>query len=210
MNFDRIQKCGIVPVVALKETSKAIDLAKALLAGGIDVIEVTYRTSNAGDVIRLLRQEMPELMVGAGTVINMSQLENAFAANAQFVVSPGSNEQVIKECVSANIPMLPGVVTPTEIMLGLKHGINVFKFFPAGIYGGLKTIKALKGPFGDIQFVPTGGISAANLADYAVEKSILAVGGSWMVKSDLIETGDFERITELSRDAVDLWKKARG
>lgn len=209
MQFDKIQQCGIVPVVALKDTGKAVDLAKALKAGGIDVIEVTYRTPNASEVIELLRRDMPDLTVGAGTVINDEQLEQALDAGAEFVVSPGTDESVIKRCVDAGVAILPGVVTPTEIMVGMRYGLSVFKFFPAGIYGGLKTIKALRGPFGEIRFVPTGGISAANLVEYANEKSVLAVGGSWMVKSDLIDQGQFDRITELAKEATGIWKQVR-
>lgn len=209
MDFGRIERCGIVPVVAIPETSKAIELANALLAGGIDVMEITYRTPNASEVISLLRREVPNMHIGAGTVVNTTQLDAALKAGAEFVVSPGMDANLVKACVDSDVTVLPGAVTPTEIMVGLNLGLKVFKFFPSSIYGGLKTMQALRGPFGDIRFVPTGGISDQNLLEYASEKSILGVGGSWMVATNLIDQSRFDEVTARSAAAVHIWAKAR-
>lgn len=208
--MERVARCGVVPVIVLEEVSQAVPTARALLAGGIDVMEITFRTAAAKDSIAAVVEEVPEMLVGAGTVVSMEQLEAAVSAGAQFIVSPGSDDEVISACVTKDVPVLPGVVTPSEVLIGLKHGLSVFKFFPAENYGGLKTIKALGGPFPQIKFLPTGGISEKNAADYFANSRIVAVGGSWMATGDMIKNGNYAEITSKSAEAVALYKAARG
>ncbi len=210
MTVEQVAACGVVPVVVLEDAAQAVPTAKALLKGGINAMEITFRTSAAKASIAKVAAEVPEMIVGAGTVINVEQLHDAIEAGAKFIVSPGSDEAVIAEAVKLNVPITPGVVTPSEIMLGLKYGIRVFKFFPAESFGGLKTIKALSGPFPQIKFIPTGGVNQANAADYFKNPKILAVGGSWMVTKDMVVAGDFDAITEKSKAATDLFKEIRG
>ena len=210
ISMEQVSACGIVPVVVLNKVEDAIPTAKALLAGGINVMEITFRTAAAPDCIKKVCQEMPEMIVGAGTVVNMEQLHQAVECGAKFIVSPGSDVEIIAECNKLNVPIVPGVVTPTEIMMGLKLGVKTFKFFPAEAYGGLKTIKNLCGPFPQIKFVPTGGISQANADEYLKNPKIQAVGGSWMVTAAMIEAGQFDEITAKSKAATDLVKQIRG
>ncbi|MBR0574902.1 bifunctional 4-hydroxy-2-oxoglutarate aldolase/2-dehydro-3-deoxy-phosphogluconate aldolase [Proteiniclasticum sp. BAD-10] len=207
--IEKIRKCGIVPVIALDKAEDAVPLAKALVAGGITVAEVTFRTSAAEESIARIAKEVPEMLVGAGTVLTIEQAEKAVAAGAQFIVSPGSDVDVIRKAKELGVVMLPGVVTPTEIIIGLKEGLEIFKFFPAGNYGGLKTIKALAGPFGQITFIPTGGIGTANMTEYLEFNKIEAVGGSWMCPKELVNAGAWEEITRLSKEATDIFKKVR-
>jgi len=210
LTIDQIAACGVVPVVVLNDVEHAIPTAKALLKGGINVMEITFRTAAAKDCIAKVAAEMPEMIVGAGTVINVDQLHDAIEAGAKFIVSPGSSREVIAEANRLNVPIVPGVVTPSEIMLGLELGLKVFKFFPAETYGGLKTIKALCGPFPQITFIPTGGISQSNVEEYYKNPKIRAVGGSWMVTKDMVEAGKFDEITEKSAAATALFKQIRG
>ena len=207
---EQVTACGVVPVVVLEDAAQAVPTARALLKGGITAMEITFRTAAAKESIANVAREVPEMTVGAGTVINVEQLRDAVEAGAEFIVSPGSDEEVIAEAVKLGVPITPGVVTPSEIMLGLKHGIRVFKFFPAESYGGLKTIKALSGPFPQIKFIPTGGISQANAADYFKNPKIQAVGGSWMVTKDMVNAGDFEGIAQKTAAAIALYKELRG
>ena len=210
LSIEQISACGIVPVVVLNDAEQAVPTARALLAGGINVMEITFRTAAAKASIAKVAAEVPEMIVGAGTVINVEQLRDAVEAGAKFVVSPGSDPEVIQEAAKLDVPIIPGVVTPSEIMMGLKLGVKVFKFFPAESYGGLKTIKALCGPFPQIKFIPTGGISQANASEYFNNPKIQAVGGSWMVSSAMIEAGDFDGITAKSAAATALFKEIRG
>ena len=202
--------CGIVPVVVLEEVAQALSVAQALLAGGINVMEITFRTAAAKESIATVAREMPEMMVGAGTVVNLRQLEEAAQAGAQFIVSPGSSAELIEASLERQLAIVPGVATPSEIMIGLELGLKVFKFFPAETYGGLKAIKALSGPFPQIRFIPTGGIKQDNAGEYLKNPGIIAVGGSWMVSADLIRAGRFDEITERSRMAVELARAVRG
>ena len=208
--LNRVAEIGVVPVIAMNSAEQALPLADALLAGGLPVVEITFRTQAAAEVIRLLARERPELIVGAGTVVNVQQVHDAVEAGAKFLVSPGSDAEVIAEAIKLGVPITPGVVTPSEIMIGLKLGLKVFKFFPAENYGGLKTIKALSGPFPQIKILPTGGINQNNAAEYFKNPKIVAVGGSWMCTKDMISAGDFDAITEKSRAATDLFKEIRG
>lgn len=209
MVFDKIKACGIVPVVKLNDPAKAVPLAEALIRGGINVIEITFRTAAAPEAIAQVSEKVPEMLAGAGTVLTVEQLHAARDAGARFIVSPGLNPAVVREAQIDSLPILPGVVTPSEIMTGLELGLKIFKFFPAESYGGLTTIKALAAPFGDISFVPTGGINASNAAAYWKFPKIHAVGGSWMVPEKLIDKGDFDEITRLTDEAVELMWLAR-
>ena len=210
LNIEQVAACGVVPVVVLEDAEQAVPTAKALLAGGINAMEITFRTAAAKDSIAKVAREVPEMIVGAGTVINVDQLHDALDAGAKFIVSPGTSEEVIAEAVKLNVPVAPGVVTPSEIMIGLKYGLKVFKFFPAESYGGLKTIKALSGPFPQIKILPTGGINQNNAEEYFKNAKIVAVGGSWMVTKDMVVAGDFAGITEKSAAATALFKQIRG
>ncbi len=209
LSMEQVAACGIVPVVVLEDPERAVPTARALLKGGIGAMEITFRTAAAGEAIRKVAAEVPEMIVGAGTVISVEQLHDAVDAGARFIVSPGSDEEIIAEAARLDVPIVPGVVSPSEIMKGLKLGVKLFKFFPAESYGGIKTIKALCGPFPQIKFIPTGGISLANAADYLKNPKIQAVGGSWMVSKDMIQSGDYEGIAEKSAAATALVREIR-
>ncbi len=185
--YDAIGKAGIIPVIKLERVEDAVPLARPLLEGGIPVAEVTFRTEAAAAGIAAIRRELPQMLVGAGTVLTTEQAAAAIGSGAQFVVAPGSNGRVIEGVLAAGIPMIPGVATPSEIEAALERGLRVLKLFPAEVLGGIAMLKALAGPYPQVQFVPTGGISASNLKSYLQQKNVLAVGGSWMVQSDLDE-----------------------
>ena len=210
ISIEQISACGIVPVVVLNNVNDAVPTAKALLAGGINVMEITFRTAAAPECIERVAEEVPEMIFGAGTVINPKQVRQAVSAGAKFIVSPGSDADTIAEANLLSVPIVPGVVTPSEIMLGLKLGVKTFKFFPAEAYGGLRTIKNLCGPFPQIKFVPTGGINQSNAEEYLKHPRIQAIGGSWMVSAAMIEAGQFDEITAKSRAATDLVRQIRG
>ena len=192
---------GIVPVVVLDDAKDAVNTAKALLAGGIKVMEITFRTSAAEQAIKNVAAQCPEIVVGAGTVITLEQCRTAVNAGAKFIVAPGYDEEVVSWCVEHEIPVTPGCVTPTEIMMAMKHGLHVLKFFPANVYGGLKALKSLSGPFTGITFIPTGGVNNENAGEFAAAPCVHAVGGSWICPKADIAAGNFERITRLSREA---------
>lgn len=210
MVLDRVKKCGVVPVVAINDAKKAVPTAKALLEGGIDVIEVTFRTDAAEAAIREISENVPDMLVGAGTVINKEQLERAEKAGAKFIVTPGLDTDLVDLCKEKDLPILPGVVTPSELMAGIAHGVEIFKFFPASVFGGLKAIKSLGGPFPQLKFMPTGGVNPENLEEYLASDKIFACGGSWMVKAALIDSENYAEITKLAREARDIVKKIRG
>ena len=192
---------GIVPVVVLDDAKDAVPTARALLAGGIRVMEITFRTAAAEESIRNVARECPEILVGAGTVITLEQCRAAVNAGARFIVAPGYDEEVVSWCVEHSIPVTPGCVTPTEIMAAMKHGLKVVKFFPANVYGGLKAMKSLSAPFGGIKFIPTGGVSDENSGEFAAAPFIHAVGGSWICPKAEIAQGNFEKITQLCANA---------
>ncbi len=200
--FEELRLLGIVPVVKIERADQAVPLARALLAGGLLCAEITFRTAAAEEAIRRISEEVPELLVGAGTVLTPEQVKRAVGAGAKFIVSPGLSQSVVKACCEQNVPVTPGVATATEIQQALELGLTVLKFFPAEANGGLKTLKALAAPFGQVKFIPTGGVNAENLLPYLKTGSVLAVGGSWMVKSDWISGGQWETIQNLSRQAV--------
>ena len=197
----RLAQSGVVPVVVLEDAKDAVPTAKAMLAGGIDVMEITFRTTAAADSIKAVAQECPDMVVGAGTVINLEQCKLAVECGAKFIVSPGYDEETVAWCCDNGVPVTPGCVTPTEIMMALKHGLKVLKFFPANVYGGLSAIKSLAGPFGGVKFIPTGGVNAQNLAEFISSPYIHAVGGSWICPKADIAAGNFDKITALCKEA---------
>ena len=197
----RLAQSGVVPAVVLEDAKDAVPTAKAMLAGGIDVMEITFRTAAAADSIKAVAQECPDMVVGAGTVINLEQCKLAVECGAKFIVSPGYDEETVAWCCDNGIPVTPGCVTPTEIMMALKHGLKVLKFFPANVYGGLSAIKSLAGPFGGVKFIPTGGVNAQNLAEFISSPYIHAVGGSWICPKADIAAGNFDKITALCKEA---------
>ena len=194
---ERLAASGLVPVVVLENAADAVPTAQAMLAGGVDVMEITFRTAAAADSIRLVAEQCPEMLVGAGTVITLEQCKRAVAAGAKFIVSPGFDEEVVRWCVENEIAVVPGCVTPTEIMAAMKLGLKVVKFFPASVYGGLSAMKALSGPFGGIRFIPTGGVNEANCGEYISAPFIHAIGGSWVCTKADISAHNFEKITAL-------------
>ena len=207
--FDAISKLGVLPVIKIDDVKNAVPLCRALISGGLPAAEITFRTECAADAIKLVTDEFPDMLTGAGTVLTVEQVDRAVAAGAKFIVSPGLNPTVVKHCRSIGVPVIPGVMTPGEIEKGLELGLKVLKFFPAEAAGGLKMIKALSAPYGGVKFMPTGGISEKNLADYLANPKVLACGGSFMVKSDLINEGRFDEIERMTREAVEIVKKAR-
>ncbi|WP_038911159.1 bifunctional 4-hydroxy-2-oxoglutarate aldolase/2-dehydro-3-deoxy-phosphogluconate aldolase [Dickeya dadantii] len=192
----------VVPVIVINKLEHAVPMAKALVAGGVRVLELTLRTECAVEAIRLIAQEVPDAIVGAGTVTNPQQLAEVTAAGAQFAISPGLTEPLLKAATEGTIPLIPGISTVSELMLGMDYGLREFKFFPAEANGGVKALQAIAGPFGKIRFCPTGGISLKNYRGYLALKSVLCVGGSWLVPADALESGDYDRITALAREAV--------
>ena len=206
----QIGKTGIVPVVVLNNASDAEPLAEALINGGLPCAEVTFRTDAAEESIRIMKEKFPEMLVGAGTVLTTEQVDRAVAAGAEFIVSPGLNPRIVKYCVERNIPITPGCSNASDIELALENGLEVVKFFPAEPAGGLKMIKALAAPYVGVKFMPTGGINATNVREYLKYNRIIACGGSWMVKGDLIKAGDFEKIKELTAEAAAIVKEIRG
>jgi len=207
--LEKIREIGIVPVIVLENAKDALPLAESLIEGGLPCAEVTFRTAAAEDSIRAISQAYPEMLVGAGTVLTTEQVDRAVAAGAKFIVSPGFNPRIVQYCQEKGVPITPGCSSPTDIEQALEHGLKVVKFFPAEQLGGLAMIKALAGPYVDVSFMPTGGINAGNVKDYLAYNRILACGGSWMVKGDLIKVGDFQRITELVKEAKQLVEEAR-
>ena len=200
----QIGALGLVPVVKIDNAADAVPLARALAEGGLPVAEITFRTAAAEEAIRNIAASVPEVLLGAGTVLTVDQAERAVKAGARFIVTPGFSPAVVKFCAERAIPITPGVATPTEIQMALEHNLDVVKFFPADAFGGIKTLKAMSAPFGAVKFIPTGGINAANLAEYILFPKVLACGGSWMVKDELIKGGKFAEITRLTREAIDI------
>lgn len=208
--IDKLATCGVVPVVVLDDAKDAITTAKALLAGGVNVMEITFRTAAAADSIKAVSEDCPDMLVGAGTVVTLDQCKQALECGAKFIVSPGFDPEVVSWCVERNVPITPGCVTPTEIMAAMKLGLNVVKFFPAGVYGGLKAMKSLSAPFGGIKFIPTGGVDAKNLKEYLEAPFVHVVGGSWLCPKKEIAAGNFDAVTALCREASEIVKEVRG
>lgn len=201
---ETIHKMGVVPVVVLNDAKDAAPLAKALCEGGLPCAEVTFRTEAAEESIRIMTTEYQDMFVGAGTVLTIEQVDRAVAAGAKFIVSPGFDPEIVDYCLSKDIPVYPGCITPSEVAQAVKRGLKVVKFFPAEQFGGVSTIKALAAPYVGVKFMPTGGVNAKNLESYLSCDKIVACGGSWMVKGDLVKEGKFDDIKNLVKEAVQL------
>lgn len=206
----KIQEIGIVPVVVLDDAKNALPLGKALMEGGLPCAEVTFRTAAAEESIRIMAENFPDMLVGAGTVLTIDQVDRAVAAGAKFIVSPGLNPKVVKYCVEKGIVITPGCANPSDVEQAIEHGLEVVKFFPAEQAGGLNYIKAIAAPYVGVNFMPTGGINPKNVRDYLAYNRILACGGSWMVKGDLINAGEWDKIKELTAEAAQIVKESRG
>lgn len=206
----KISSIGVVPVIKLNNPERdAAPLAKALCEGGVPVAEVTFRAEGADKAIKIMREECPDMLVGAGTVLTTEQVDKAISAGAQFIVTPGFDPEIVAYCVEKNMPIYPGCITPTDYHAALKFGLEVLKFFPAEQSGGLAKIKAMSAPFPMFRVMPTGGISLKNLKEYISAPQIAACGGSYMVTADLIDSGNWEEITRLCRESVEIVKEAR-
>ena len=201
--LEKISKIKIVPVVALDRAEDAIPLGEALVKGGIPCAEVTFRTAAAEEAIRLMTKEFPEMLIGAGTVLKTEQVDRAVAAGAKFIVAPGLNPKTVGYCVERNIPIVPGCANPSDIEAALEFDLEVVKFFPAEALGGLKLIKAMAAPYGNVKFMPTGGINADNICSYLEFNKVIACGGSWMVDKKLVAAGRFDEIERLCKEAVE-------
>ena len=206
---EKIAGFGVVPVVVLDDVKDAAPLAKALVEGGLPCAEVTFRTAAAEESIRIMATEYPDMFVGAGTVLTIEQVDRAVAAGAKFIVSPGFDPEIVDYCLEKEIPVFPGCITPSEVAQAVKRGLKVVKFFPAEQFGGVATIKAMAAPYVGLKFMPTGGVSAKNLESYLSCDKIIACGGSWMVKGDLVKAGKFDEIKAMTEEAVKLVAEIR-
>lgn len=206
---EKIAEYGVMPVVVLEDAKDAKPLADALVKGGLPCAEVTFRTDAAEESIRIMTREYPKMLVGAGTVLTVSQVDKAINAGAKFIVSPGFDTEIVDYCIKKDVPVFPGCITPSEVAQAVKRGLRIVKFFPAGQFGGVDTIKALAAPYTTVRFMPTGGVNARNLKDYLSCDKIVCCGGSWMVKGDLVKAGEFKKIRELTEEAVELVKSIR-
>lgn len=208
--YEKLEQLGIVPAVVLEKVEDAAPLAHALMAAGMASAEVTFRTACAAECITAMAKAEPDMCVGAGTVLTVEQVDCAVAAGAQFIVSPGYNEDVVRHCIEIDVPVLPGTVSPSEVTAAANHGLTVTKFFPAAQYGGLSTIKALAAPFVGHRFMPTGGVSTANVEEYLSCPSIIACGGTWMVNPELFADGDFNEVQRIATEAMEAVHRVRG
>src|SRR5499426_2487327 len=207
---ERAREIGIVPVVSIPKLEDALPLAEALLEGGCGCAEITFRTAAAAEAIARIRSRFPEIFLGAGTVLTIEQAETAISAGAEFIVSPGTNLTVVDYCLSKGVTIFPGVCTPTEIETALSKGVDVLKFFPAEPMGGVKFLQAICAPYRHVRFIPTGGIDAKNIGYYLALPQVVACGGSWMVKPELFEAGDFAKVKQLAGEAAAITRAARG
>lgn len=198
-----IKKFRVLPIVAVKNTKDALPLADALNDGGLPLVEVTFRTESAEEAIRAI-SERGDILVGAGTVVTISQAEKAAAAGAKFIVSPGLDADIVRFCLDRGLAVTPGICTPTEVMAAMKLGLTTLKFFPAEAYGGLKTLKAISAPLASVRFIPTGGVNPKNLSEYLAFPKVLACGGTWLATSEMIEQGRFDEITGLCKEAAGI------
>ena len=199
--MERLANSIVVPVVVLNKVEDAVPTARATAAGSVDTMEITFRTACAPEAIKAVADNCPEVLVGAGTIVNVEQAKPAVEMGAKFIVSPGFSDEVVGWCVENNIPVAPGCATPTEIMAALKHGLKMVKFFPANVYGGLNAMKNLSAPFVGLKFLPTGGVNTANIKEYVDAPFIHAVGGSWVCPAAAIANGEWEKITNLCLEA---------
>ena len=198
---ERFEKLGVVPVVVLEDAKDAVPLATALVEGGLPCAEVTFRTEAAEESIRLMTEQFPEMLVGAGTVLTVEQVDAAVGAGAKFIVSPGFDAEIVDYCLKNQIPVFPGCISPSEVAQAVKRGLKVVKFFPAEPAGGISMIKAMAAPYTGLKFMPTGGINAKNLGEYLSCDKIVCCGGSWMVKGELVKNGEFNKIRQLTEEA---------
>ena len=205
----KIGELGVVPVIAIEHAEDAAPLAQALITGGLPCMEITFRTPAAEDAIRVISQQYPDMLVGGGTVLTIAQARKAIQAGADFIVTPGLDPEVVSFCQQMQIPIFPGVMTPTELQQALNLGCTVMKFFPAEAAGGIPFLQALSGPFKQVQFIPLGGISPANMGEYLALPQVLAVGGTWLAKQEQITAGDFAGIEQRAREAVALVQTVR-
>ena len=208
--MEQLSRIGIVPVIAINDAADAVPLAQALIDGGLPCAEVTFRTAAAADAIKNMTEAFPDMVVGAGTVLTCEQVDRAVAAGAKFIVSPGLNPTTVKHCQEIGIPVCPGTANPSDIEVALSLGLKTVKFFPAEAAGGLKYIKSIAAPYVDMTFMPTGGVSTANVEEYLSSSAIIACGGTWMVKPALFADGDFSKVEQIAREAMDVVKKVRG
>jgi 2-dehydro-3-deoxyphosphogluconate aldolase/(4S)-4-hydroxy-2-oxoglutarate aldolase len=209
MLFEAIGRIGLVPVITINRPEDALPLARALLAGGLGCAEITFRTAAAEEAIRRITSELREMLVGAGTVLTVQQAEQAARAGAQYIVSPGFDAAVVDWCQQHNVPVLPGVATPTEINMALARELKLLKFFPAEELGGVRMLKALYGPYPEVRFIPTGGINATNLAQYLALPNVVACGGSWMATARMISEGRFDEIARVAAEALAIVRQSR-
>lgn len=210
MIFEEFSKIGIIPVVVLDDAKDAAPLAKVLCENGLPCAEVTFRTAAAEEAIKTMTRDFPDMLVGAGTVLTIEQADKAINAGAKFIVAPGLNPKIVQHCLDQSVPVTPGTQTPSEMEQALELGLKVVKFFPAEPAGGLNMIKAVAAAYVDLKFMPTGGINAKNVRDYLAYNKIIACGGSWMVKKDLIAAGEWDKIGAMVREAADIVKEIRG
>lgn len=207
--LEEISKIGIVPVIALDHVEDAAPLAKALCDGGLPCAEVTFRTAAAEESIRLMHEAYPDMVLAAGTVLTTEQVDRAVAAGASVIVSPGFDPEIVDYCISKDIPVMPGIVTPSELAQAVKRGLTRVKFFPATAAGGIKMIKAMCAAYTNVRIMPTGGINTGNLEEFLSCDKIFCCGGSWMVKGDLVKAGEFDKIKDMTAEAVALVKEIR-
>jgi 2-dehydro-3-deoxyphosphogluconate aldolase/(4S)-4-hydroxy-2-oxoglutarate aldolase len=210
--YAQMEKCGVVPVIAIESPDMSLPLADALIEGGLPVAEITFRTAAAAEVIKKLKKERPQLFLGAGTILSVENLVQAKEAGAVFGVAPGLNPQIVKKAVDIGFPFFPGVMTPSEVDQGLSYGIKVLKFFPSEASGGTSMLKAVSAPFGHlgIRFIPTGGINIKNLEDYLKMSQVIACGGTWVAKKDVISAGNWDEIRKNAAGVVEVVKRIRG
>lgn len=206
----KLGEFGIIPVIAIDDAATAVPLGQALLNGGLPCAEITFRTAAAAEAIQKMSAAHPDIVVGAGTVLTVQQAETAVASGAKFIVTPGFDAAVVDWCIAHGVPITPGVMTPTEINMALNKGITLVKFFPAEAAGGTKALKAIAAPYGGVTFIPTGGVSTGNLADYLSLPMVHACGGSWVATKQLINAGEFEKIEKLTAEGVKLVQQIRG
>ncbi|MDD5898854.1 MAG: bifunctional 4-hydroxy-2-oxoglutarate aldolase/2-dehydro-3-deoxy-phosphogluconate aldolase [Clostridia bacterium] len=200
--LEKLSCAGIVPVIKVEDAADAVPLCKALSDGGLPVAEITFRSDAAEEAIRRVHEELPEVILGAGTVLTRDQVDRAVNAGATYIVSPGLNPDIVKYCQEKNVPIVPGTANPSDIEVALSLGLKTVKFFPAEPLGGLKLIKAMAAPYGNVTFLPTGGVNEQNLNDYLAFGKVIACGGSWMVPADAVANKDWKKIEDLTRSAV--------
>nr|WP_319490051.1 bifunctional 4-hydroxy-2-oxoglutarate aldolase/2-dehydro-3-deoxy-phosphogluconate aldolase [uncultured Caproiciproducens sp.] len=202
--FENLHRIGIVPVIKINDANQAIDLARALCRGGLPAAEITFRSNAAEDAIYAIAKNVPDVCVCAGTVLTIENAERAVDAGAKAIISPGTNPEVVTWCIAHGVPVVPGCATPTEIEACMRMGLDTVKLFPAEVVGGVKMLKALSGPYSNMKFMPTGGVSPSNVGDYLTLSNVVACGGSWIAPEKLLDAREFDQIEKLARDAANL------